>query len=121
MAHEIAHLRLLGEDRIFSDAFDNELLTDLTVVFHGLGIFLANVPRAWESDFTTWPGTDVRKPEYMTQPMFGYALAHAAWYRNQRNPEWGRFLRMGARASFKQGLRYLWETEDSQFKPGDAA
>ncbi len=121
MAHEIAHLRLLGEDRIFPDTFDNELLTDLTVVFHGLGIFLANVPRAWESDFTTWPGTEVRKPEYMTQPMFGYALAHTAWYRHQRRPEWTRFLRMDARASFNQGVRYLWDTEDSQFKPPNAA
>ncbi|MEO0359296.1 MAG: proton-conducting transporter membrane subunit, partial [Pseudomonadota bacterium] len=29
------------------DEFDNELLTDLTVVFHGLGIFLGNGPRNW--------------------------------------------------------------------------
>lgn len=121
MAHEIAHLRLLGEQRISADAFDNELLTDLTVVFHGLGIFLANVPRAWESDFTTWPGTDVRKPEYMTQPMFGYALAHAAWFRNERTPKWSRYLSMGARACFKQGLRYLWETGNSNFQPRNAA
>lgn len=121
IAHEIAHLRLLGEDRIPFDAFDNELLTDLTVVFHGLGIFLANVPRAWESDFTAWPGTAVRKPGYMTQPMFGYALAHSAWYRNQRKPEWARFLHMDAKACFRQGLRYLWATQDSQFKPPNAA
>ena len=46
MAHELAHLRLLGEGRVTGDEFDNELLTDLTVVFHGLGIFLANVARA---------------------------------------------------------------------------
>ena len=28
-----------------SEEYDNELLTDLTVVFFGLGIFLANAPR----------------------------------------------------------------------------
>ena len=117
MAHELAHLRLLGERRIPDHVFDNELLTDLTVVFHGLGIFLANVPRAWESDFTHWPGSKVRKPEYMTQPMFGYALAHAAWFRNEPKPEWAKHLRMDARASFKQGLRYLMETGDSKFAP----
>lgn len=116
-AHEIAHLRLLGEDRVPGDVFDNELLTDLTVVFHGLGIFLANSPRTWPSGFTTWPGTQARKPEYMTQPMFGYALAHAAWHRNEKSPEWAKFLRHDARASFKQGLRYLWATGDSEFRP----
>ena len=120
MAHEIAHLRLLGENRIYHEVFDNELLTDLTVVFHGLGIFLANVPRACESHFTTWPGTDARRPEYMTQPMYGYAMAHTAWYRNERKPDWARHLRLDARASFKQALRYLWRTEDSQFKPPNA-
>lgn len=117
MAHELAHLRLLGEGRISPQVFDNELLTDLTVVFHGLGIFLANVPRAWESEFKTWPGTDARRSEYMTQPMFGYALAHAAWLRHERKPAWARHLRLDARASFKQGLRYLWATGDSEFKP----
>jgi hypothetical protein len=120
IAHELAHFRLLGERRITNDVFDNELLTDLTVVFYGLGIFLANVPRAWQSDFTTWPGTDATRPEYMTQAMFGHALAHAAWFRKEQKPEWKRHLRLDARASFKQGLRYLWETGDSKFMPQHA-
>lgn len=120
IAHELAHLRLLGERRISSRIFDNELLTDLAVVFHGLGIFVANAPGAWERDGKTWPGTDVRRAEYMTQPMVGYALAHAAWFRNERKPLWAKHLRLDARASFKQGLRYLWETADSQFKPPHA-
>ena len=47
MAHELAHVRLLGEGRIESHVFDNELLTDLTTVHFGLGIFLANGPRDW--------------------------------------------------------------------------
>lgn len=117
IAHELAHLRLLGERRIRDDVFDNELLTDLTVVFHGLGIFLANVPRSWESQITTWPGTQAKRPEYMTQPMFGYALAHLAWFRGEQKPKWAKHLRLDARACFKQGLRYLWATRDSKFRP----
>lgn len=120
MAHELAHQRLLGEQRVTDDLFDNELLTDLTVVFHGLGIFLANSPRAWESDFSTWPWTTVRRPEYMTQAMFGYALAHLAWFRNERKPNWMKHLRPDARATFKQSVRFLWETGDSLFKPAHA-
>ncbi len=119
MAHELAHYRLIGEGRITGDEFDNELLTDLTSVFHGMGIFLANQPRAWPSQFTTWPETDVRRPEYMTGPMFGYALAHSAWFRGESKPHWSKHLCMDARPSFKQALRYLWETSDSSFRPRD--
>jgi hypothetical protein len=117
IAHELAHLRLLGERRIRDDIYDNELLTDLTVVFFGLGIFLANVPRSWASQITQWPGATAPRPEYMTQNMFGYALAHTAWFRQERHPKWARHLRLDARPSFKQGLRYLWASGDSKFRP----
>jgi hypothetical protein len=120
MAHELAHARLLGEGRIFDDIFDHELLTDLTVVFHGMGVFLANTPRHWTGDFSYWPGTEFKKPEYMTLPMFGYALAHAAWFRNEAKPAWAKHLSWHARSTFKQGLRYLRKTGDSTFKPRPA-
>jgi hypothetical protein len=92
MAHELAHVRLLGESRIMSDIYDNELLTDLTVVFFGLGIFLANTPRNWDSLYKKWPGTNLNKPEYMTPPMFGYALAQLAWFRGEEKPAWMKYL-----------------------------
>jgi hypothetical protein len=117
MAHELAHVRLLGESRIMGDVYDNELLTDLTVVVFGLGIFLANTPRNWDSQYTKWPGTDLHKPEYMTPPMFGHALAHLAWFRGEEKPAWARYLHLNARPDFKQALRYLWKTGDSTFKP----
>jgi hypothetical protein len=107
IAHELAHVRTLGEDRISPDAFDNELVTDLTVVFHGLGIFLANHPRHWHSDATCWPGTDVYKPEYMTTPMYGYALALRCWLREEGIPRWLSHLNRDVRAEFKASLRFL--------------
>jgi hypothetical protein len=107
IAHELAHQRLLGENRLSPDAFDNELLTDLTVVFHGMGIFLANAPRHWTSDATCWPGTELFKPEYMTTPMYGYALALRCWLREEPLPAWRKHLASGVRAEFKQALRFL--------------
>lgn len=117
MAHELAHLRLLGESRIKHTVYDNELLTDLTVVFFGLGIFLANVPRNWDSQYKKWPGTTLHRPEYMTPPMFGYALAHLAWFRGEEKPAWARHLHLNARPSFNEGVRFLFKTGDSTFKP----
>lgn len=117
IAHELAHVRLLGESRILREAFDNEVVTDLTVVHFGLGIFLANTPRNWDSQYSKWPETDLLKPEYMTPPMFGWALAHLAWFRGEERPDWARHLNFGARANLKQGLRYLLATGDSSYKP----
>lgn len=117
IAHELAHERLLGEGRVSQEIFDNELLTDLTVVFHGLGIFLANSPRAWPSQISRWPGTDIRRPEYMTHAMFAYALAHFAWWRQERKPTWAAHLRPDSKAAFRAASHYLWETGDSTFAP----
>ena len=117
MAHELAHYRLMGGNRVQGDEYDNELLTDLTVVFHGLGLFLGNGPRNWESTFGMWPGTELRKPEYMTLPMYGYALAHAAWWRDDARPSWLKHMNSDLKASFKSAVRYLFETNDSTFAP----
>lgn len=116
-AHELAHVRLLGESRIMREEFDNELLTDLMTVAFGLGIFLANTPRNWDSDLKKWPDTDLNRPEYMSPPMFGYALAHLAWHRGEEWPDWARHLNWSVRGEFKQALRYLQKTGDSWFRP----
>lgn len=121
MAHELAHLRLMGERRLTGDEYDNELLTDLTAVFHGFGIFLGNSPRNWDSQYSVWPGTTLKRPEYMTLPMFAYAIAHAAWFRGERKPPWYQFLSFDLRPCFKQAIRYLVKTEDSTFAPQRAA
>ncbi|MFN7842567.1 MAG: hypothetical protein ACK5YR_24965 [Pirellula sp.] len=117
MAHELSHLRLMGEGRVTGDEFDNELLTDLTAVFHGFGIFLGNVPRNWDSQYSVWPGTTLKRPEYMTLPMFAYALAHAAWFRGERKPSWYPYLSFDLKPNFKQAIGYLMETQDSAFAP----
>lgn len=117
MAHELAHVRLLGEGRIDRETYDNELLTDLTSLFLGMGIFGANTPRHWDSGYSKWPGTSLLKPSYMTPPMFGYALAHLAWHCGQAKPLWMKYLHWSARTNVKQGLAYLLRTADSTFKP----
>ncbi len=118
IAHELAHARLLGEGRLHGGEFDHELLTDLTVVVLGLGIFLANSPRNWPGQMSYWPWCDAHnKPEYMTSPMYGYALAHLAWSHGEPSPSWAKHLNWSARANFKQGLTYLWKTNDTSFVP----
>jgi hypothetical protein len=117
MAHELAHQRLQGEERSDPTAFDKELLTDLTAVYHGFGIFFANNPRKSTGKLRYWPRTKLHCPEYISEPMLGYAMAHIAWFRDEDSPSWAKHLRWAPRAVFKQGLRYLIKTGNSQFKP----
>ena len=117
LAHELAHHRLMGEGRVSGREFDNELLTDLTTVVLGLGLFLASSPRNWRSQYFKWKGTDFNRPEYMSPPMFGHALAHLAWLENTPRPRWIRHLPYEARHSLKQAIRYLFETGDSSSTP----
>jgi hypothetical protein len=117
MAHELAHVRLLGESRASSKEYDNELLTDLTVVFFGLGLFLANSTRNWDLKSKRWPGTRLYKPEYMTPPMYASALAHLALFRGETWPKWANLLHWNARGEFKQAVRFLFKTGESEFKP----
>jgi hypothetical protein len=121
MAHELAHVRLLGEGRIMREEFDNELLTDLTTVAFGLGIFLANTPRNWQSDLKKWPDTNLNRPEYMSPPMFAYALAHVAWHTGDAWPDWAGYLNWSVRGEFKQALRFVQKTGDSTFRPRRSA
>ena len=117
MAHELSHHRLLGESRYSPECFDNELLTDLTAVFFGFGIFLCNNPRKSTGQLSHWPGTKLYRPEYLSEPMMGYALAHIAWHRDEERPVWYKHLNWPMRAVFKQGLRYLHKTLGSSFLP----
>jgi hypothetical protein len=117
IAHELAHARLLGERRLRTPCFDNELLTDLTAVALGFGVFLANSPRVWSSQYSEWPGSSLLKPEYMTPPMYGYALGLAAWCEGKQRPQWCRFLGPSVTADFKQSVRFLFKTGDTSFRP----
>lgn len=117
MAHELAHQRLLGEGRLDGDVFDNELLTDLTVVFKGLGIFLANTPRNWPGQNKKWPGTTLIRPEYMSPPMFGYALGLISWLRGEAKPGWQKYLRFAVRGEVQQAVRFLTKTRDAKLRP----
>jgi hypothetical protein len=117
MAHELSHQRLLGENRYLSDKFDNELLTDLTAVYYGFGVFLANDPRKSTGELKKWPGTNLHRPTYLSVPMLAYALAHIAWHRDEDRPLWSKHLRWAPRAEFKMGLKFLQKTAESSFPP----
>lgn len=117
VAHELAHVRLLGEDRLDPDYEDGETLTDLATVFFGLGIFTANSVfsfKQWIDTFSQGWQTDRRG--YMTEQMYGYALALFARARGENNPAWAKYLEGDSAAFFKTACRFLEKTADTKIK-----
>lgn len=121
MAHELAHVHLLGDRRLSPDTPDHEPLTDLLTVLYGLGIFTANsVIRESSWSDGTHAGWSVGRQGYLTGPEYGYAFALLALAREEAAPTWAAHLRLDVRSALKQGLRYLRSANESPF-PGAPA
>ncbi|WP_344169827.1 hypothetical protein [Kribbella lupini] len=104
IAHELGHERLLGEERRDPDRRDDEPMTDLFTVFFGFGVFSANAAFEYSRSTTGWRTSRLG---YLTEAMFGYALARYAWLRGETEPDWAGLLDTNPRTYLKQGLRYL--------------
>ena len=116
MAHELAHVHLIGGNHVNPDRDDHEPLTDLATVFFGLGIFNANgVISDVQWSTGEWSGWSVGKHGYLPEEVFGYAFAVYAWQRKELKPSWSRYLRPNVRHVFKQGLKYLAASNPSTY------
>ncbi|HKO97431.1 MAG TPA: hypothetical protein VJU86_10585 [Pyrinomonadaceae bacterium] len=117
IAHELGHVRLLGEDRLDPDFEEHEPLTDLLTVFLGLGVFTGNSVFSftqWSDGFSE--GWQTQRRGYLTEEMFGYALAALAWMRSEAKPLWAKHLEGNVSAYFKSGQKYLEKTGDTILK-----
>lgn len=108
IAHELGHVILLGEERLDPDYADHEPMTDLVTVFYGLGIFNANsafVFEQWTNQ--QYQGWRAGGAGYLTEEMYGYALALFALIRNEAKPSWAKYLKTNVKSYFKSSVRYL--------------
>ncbi|MFK3981589.1 hypothetical protein ACI2K4_14570 [Micromonospora sp. NPDC050397] len=104
VAHELGHVLLLGDGRIAPERRDSEPLTDLLTVYFGFGVFGANAAFEFSADNGGWQS---RRTGYLTEPMFGYALARYAVLRGEPDPDWDRHLDTNPRTYLRKSLRYL--------------
>jgi hypothetical protein len=122
LAHETAHVLLLGDGRMTPDEWDHEQVTDLLTVFLGLGVICANsVMRESSKTLGQWHFWRLSRQGYLSEREYGYALAVFAYARGEANPPWARHLRPNVRSVTVQGLRYLLKTNDSQFRMAEEA
>jgi hypothetical protein len=110
LAHEFAHIKLLGEKRIDQN---NESLTDLTTVIFGLGLFNANSSFKEHKNFDSW---GYRSVGYLKQREWGYALALYSYYREEDEPEFVKYLTPNIKHDFKKSMNYINSNAEKVFK-----
>lgn len=106
LAHEIAHIKILGEGRLKEN---DEYLTDLVTVFFGFGIFNANAAFKFYTDADKWAYS---KQGYLTQQEWGYALALYAYIRSEKKPDWIKYLTPNIQSDFKKSEAFINDNTD---------
>lgn len=106
LAHEVAHIKLLGENRLKEN---NEPLTDLTTIFFGLGIFNANSAFQTFADNQSYGWST---SGYLSQMEWGYALSLFALIRNESSPDWANHLSTNVKADFRQSQNFILNNRD---------
>lgn len=109
IAHEVAHVKLIGEKMIDKN---DEFLTEIAVLVYGFGIFNANTSvvrmNSWSG--TTHTGWQITGGAgYLHYKVHGFALALYANYRNDLSPEWLQYLEKDVQRSFKVSMNYIRE------------
>jgi len=87
IAHELSHIILSDIRRV--EEYD-EYLTDLLIVFYGIGIFGANSAFNFFKNFYSW---GYSKQGYLNEKEWTYALALFASIRGESSPEWALYLK----------------------------
>ncbi|HWZ98277.1 MAG TPA: hypothetical protein VN025_11000 [Candidatus Dormibacteraeota bacterium] len=108
LAHEIGHIILLRPGLVPRDDPDMEPLNDLLTVFLGFGIFTANSAFRFEQhDSYQSQGWSARRLGYLSEELFGYALARFALERGEAKPVWKSFLCTNVAGYFKRSAAWL--------------
>lgn len=109
LAHEFAHIKLLGEERIEEN---DEHLTDLTTVIFGFGVFNANEAFSFSKSFYSWSSFE---SGYLKQREWGYALALHTYYLKMENFEWISYLGKNLQSDYKKSLEFMNQNRDKIF------
>jgi len=108
LAHELGHVILLGGELVNRSAPDMEPFTDLLTVFLGLGLFTANTAARFEQHGGGGrQGWSIQRLGYLSEEMYGYALARFGRERGEDRPEWEKYLSTNVKSFYKCSRSWL--------------
>lgn len=103
LAHELSHVLLLGEIKLEQN---DEYLTDLTPLLFGFGVFSANSAFEFTQASEGW---GYRRQGYLSQQMWGFALAYLSTLRNSEDNNWVDHLNESVKEDYNRSVIYLNE------------
>lgn len=109
LSHELAHYKLLGEDRM---EHNDELLTDLTAIAFGFGIFKGNNYfrfEQWQNN--SHHGWQMKRSGYLPEQVIAYAMAWLAHYRNE-DTGWKKYLTKTMKKYFEHSYTFIAKNKD---------
>lgn len=101
ITHELAHVKLLGENRISEN---DEYLTDLIPIAYGFGIFGANSIFNFDTNNYFW---SMKKQGYLDERTYAFALAWFSHLRKEKNPIWTKELKPSMLDEFERNMLYI--------------
>jgi len=108
LAHEFGHVILLRPGLVKRDEPDMEPLNDLLTVFLGFGIFSANSAFQFEQYTTNESqGWSTQRLGYLSEEVWGYALARYALERDELKPAWRKHLVTNIATYMERSLAWL--------------
>lgn len=111
ISHELAHEKLLGENRIIEN---NEYLTDLTAISFGFGVFIANAKFRFEGGDKNGFGWQMQSQGYLPEQVSAYAMASLALKKKETHQEYQKYLDGSVAKYFSQSLTYLTSDENKK-------
>ncbi|UZR99536.1 hypothetical protein [Chondrinema litorale] len=115
LAHEVAHIKLLGENRII---LNDEPLTDLVTHIYGFGIFSSNSSvvkmNTWSGNsHTGWRISGAKG--YLHTKIHAFAMALFSLIREESDLDWLNYCEKDIEKEFKKSVRYLKTQDLSSF------
>ena len=101
IAHELSHIILSDIKKV--EVYD-EYLTDLLIVFFGIGVFGANSAFNFFKNFYKW---GYNKQGYLNEKEWIYALALFSTIRQELTPEWSKYLKPHIKKELVTSIKFI--------------
>lgn len=111
IAHEFAHIKLLGEGRMDENS---EELTDMLPLFYGFGVFNSSSVFSFKRDNQSWSTSSLG---YLSQVDWAYLFALYLYVREEKEPEWFKYLSKTIVKDCRIAYIFILENPDKVLQP----
>ncbi|MCW3085526.1 MAG: hypothetical protein JWP12_2892 [Bacteroidetes bacterium] len=110
IAYNLAFYKLKEEKNLVEI---NGYVNTLGATLFGFGVFQANSVISYNQwTGTSHQGWSIGRQGFLTQQMYGYVLALAAFIKNEKNPKWAAELCRDVKAYFERAAKYIHANAD---------